>query len=173
MRKPQTFWIHPASFTCRLDRPDQLLETIWAERQGWGYLQRRDLWIKRECSLEELVAEGYVLRKAAEEEDVVVCPHCGMYMHAIPGSLVHKHISHCRGGNENWQKIEDVIISEQRLKVYLAKILAEKMREQAELEDAERRERYDKIRDGMLARQTKKDRKKRLKEEVKQDWKNR
>ena len=131
------------------------------------------MWIKRECSLEELVAEGYVLKKAAGEEDVVVCPYCRMYMHAIPGSLVQKHISHCRGGNENWQKIEDVIISEQRLKVYLAKILAEKLREQAELEDAERRERYDKIRDGMLARQTRKDRKKRLKEEVKQDWKNR
>jgi hypothetical protein len=47
------------------------------------------------------------------------------------------------------------------------------MREQAELEDAERRERHDKIRDDMLARQTRKDRKKRLKDEVKQDWKNR
>jgi len=131
------------------------------------------LWIKRECFLEELVAEGYVLRKAAGEEDVVVCPCCGMYMHAIPGSLVQKHISQCRGGNEDWQKIEDVIISEQRLKVYLAKILAEELKEQAELEDAERRDRYDKIREGMVARQTRKDRKKRLKEETKQDWKNR
>jgi hypothetical protein len=136
-------------------------------------LRRRDLWIKRECFLEELVAEGYVLRKAAGEEDVVVCPCCGMYMHAIPGSLVQKHISQCRGGNEDWQKIEDVIISEQRLKVYLAKILAEELKEQAELEDAERRDRYDKIREGMVARQTRKDRKKRLKEETKQDWKNR
>ena len=136
-------------------------------------MRRRDLWIKRECSLEELVAEGYVLRKAAGEEDVVVCPCCGMYMHAIPGSLVQKHISQCRGGNEDWQKIEDVIISEQRLKVYLAKILAEELKEQAELEDAERRDRYDKIREGMVARQTRKDRKKRLKEETKQDWKNR
>lgn len=131
------------------------------------------MWIKRECFLEELVAEGYVLRKAAGEEDVVVCPCCGMYMHAIPGSLVQKHISQCRGGNEDWQKIEDVIISEQRLKVYLAKILAEELKEQAELEDAERRDRYDKIREGMVARQTRKDRKKRLKEETKQDWKNR
>lgn len=136
-------------------------------------MRRRDLWIKRECFLEELVAEGYVLRKAAGEEDVVVCPCCGMYMHAIPGSLVQKHISQCRGGNEDWQKIEDVIISEQRLKVYLAKILAEELKEQAELEDAERRDRYDKIREGMVARQTRKDRKKRLKEETKQDWKNR
>ena len=119
------------------------------------------------------MAEGYVLRKALGEEDVVVCPYCGMYMHAIPGSLVTKHISQCRGGNEDWQKIEDVIISEQRMKAYLAKILAEKLREQAELEDMERRERYDKIREGMVARQTGKDRKKRLKEETKQDWKNR
>ncbi|MGO9566735.1 MAG: hypothetical protein ACLP5H_04245 [Desulfomonilaceae bacterium] len=173
MRKPQTFWVHPASFTCRLDRPDQLLETIWAERQGWGYLRRRDLWIQRECSLDELVAEGYVLRKALGEEDVVECRHCGMYMHAIPGSLVQKHISDCRGGNEDWQKLEDGIISEQRMKAYLAKILAEKLREQAELQDMERRERHDKISEAMLARQTGKDRKKRLKEETREDWKTR
>ena len=123
--------------------------------------------------MEELVAEGYVLRTAAGEEDVMECPYCGMYMHAIPGSLIQNHISHCRGGNENWQKIEDAIISEQRLKTYLAKILAEKMREQAELEDIERRDRYDKIREGMLARQTMKDRKKRLKAETKEELKNR
>ena len=173
MRKQQTFWVHPASFTCRLDMPDQILETLWVERQGWGYLRRRDLWIKREGSLEELEAEGYVLRKPLGDEDVRVCPYCGMYMYAIPGSLVQKHISHCRGGNEDWQKVEDAIISEQRMKVYLAKILAEKLREQAELEDIERRERHDKIREGMMARQARKDRKKRIKEEAREELRNR
>ncbi len=94
-------------------------------------------------------------------------------MYTIPGSLVQKHISHCRGGNEDWQKVEDAIISEQRMKVYLAKILAEKLREQAELEDIERRERHDKIREGMMARQARKDRKKRIKEEAREELRNR
>ncbi len=94
-------------------------------------------------------------------------------MESIPGSLVHKHIAGCRGGNEDWQKIEEAMISDQRMKAYEAKILAEKLREQAELADAERRERHDKIREGMLTRQAGKDRKKRLKEETKEEWKTR
>jgi hypothetical protein len=149
------------------------LETIWAERQGWGYLRRRDLWIPRESSLEELETEGYVLMRPVGAEDVGVCSYCGMYIQGIPGSLVQKHIAECRGGNEDWQKIEDVIISEQRLKKYEAGIRAAQMREQAELEQAERRDRYDKIREGVVARQTKRDRKKRIKEETKEEWKNR
>jgi hypothetical protein len=173
MLKQQTFWIHPASFTCRPDRPEQVLETLWVERQGWGYLRRRDLWIKRDCSLEELQAEGYVLRRPPGEEDVVACPHCGMYMQSIPGSLVHKHVAGCRGGNEDWQKIEEAMITEQRIMAYEAKILADKLREEAELADAERKGRYDKIREGMLTRQAMKDRKKRIKEETKEEWKNR
>jgi hypothetical protein len=173
MPKQQTFWIHPASLTCRLDTPDQILETIWVERPGWGYLRRRDLWIQRDCSLEELKAEGYVLRKPLENEDVVVCPYCGMYMDAIPGSLARKHVAGCRGSDENWAKIEDALVSEQRMKAYEAKILADKLKEQAELADAERRERHDKIREGMLNRQVSKDRKKRLREETKEEWKNR
>jgi hypothetical protein len=173
MAKQQTFWIHPASFTCRLDRPEQILETLWVERQGWGYLRRRDLWIKTDCSFEELQADGYVLRMPPGEEEVVVCPCCGMYMQSIPGSLVQKHVAGCRGGDEDWQKIEEAMISEQRINAYEAKILAEKLREQAELADAERRERHDKIREGMLARQVRKDRKKRIKEETKEEWKTR
>jgi hypothetical protein len=173
MPKQQTFWIHPASLTCRLDSPDPLLETVWVERQGWGYLRRRDLWIKRDCSLEELESEGYVLRKTPGDEDVLVCPYCRMYMQTIPGSLVQKHIAACRGGNEDWQKLEDALISDQRMQAYEAKILAEKLREEAELADAERRDRYDKIREGNVARQTRKDRKKRLKEETKEEWKTR
>lgn len=131
------------------------------------------MWIERECSLAELQAEGYVLRKALGDEDVRVCSYCGMYMEAIPGSLVHKHISQCRGGNEDWQKVEDALISEQRMKVFLGKILAQKLREQAELEDIERRERHDKIREGMNARQARKDRKKRIKEEARENLRNR
>ncbi|MGB6063652.1 MAG: hypothetical protein WBG50_02525 [Desulfomonilaceae bacterium] len=169
----QTFWIHPASFTCRVDTPDQMLETIWAERPGWGYLRRRDLWIKRECTLGELEDEGYVLMKPVGEEEVDECPCCGMYMQGIPGSLVGKHISGCCGGNEDWQKIEEVLVSEQRIRSYEAKIRAEKLRAQAELEDIERRERHDKIREDTMARQAKKDRKKRLRNETKEEWKNR
>jgi len=173
MEKQQTFWIHPASFTCSPDQPEQVIETIWAERPGWGYLRRRDIWIERECSLEELQAEGYVLRRPEWEEDVQVCFYCGMYMQAIPGSLAQKHISECRGGNEDWQTIEEAMITEQRIKAYQVRILRGKLREQAELEDAQRRERYDKIRQNVLAQQVRKDRKKRIREETKEEWKTR
>lgn len=84
-----------------------------------------------------------------------------------------KHLAGCRGGNENWQKIEEAMISDQRMRAYEAKILAQKLKEEAELFDAERRERHDKIREGMLARQVGKDRKKRLREETKEEWKTR
>ncbi len=111
--------------------------------------------------------------KPVGEEEVDECPCCGMYMQSIPGSLVGKHISGCCGGNEDWQKIEEVLVSEQRIRSYEAKIRAEKLRAQVELEDIERRERHDKIREDTMARQAKKDRKKRLRNETKEEWKNR
>ena len=164
MAGKERYWVHAASLTYREDPPEKLIETLWVQRAGWGYLKRRDLWVLKECSREELVAQGYALRRPVPDEEVLNCPHCGMYICSIPGYLVHKHIAQCGGGAGEGQAMEEALIQDQRMKRYAQKILAEKLREEAELEEMERRERFGKIRDEQLSRQLQKDRKKRLKE---------
>ncbi|MEJ2716444.1 MAG: hypothetical protein P8182_04800 [Deltaproteobacteria bacterium] len=171
--QPTPLWIHPGSFTYRLDEPEKPLETVWSAHPDWGYLRRRDLWIQTERPEKEMVNEGYVARKPLTDAEVSTCPYCGMYICSIPGALVKKHLTECGGRGENWLKIEEAIISDHRLKMQEAKILAEKMREQAELEAMERRERFDEMRESAIARQLAKDRKRRLKQETKEEWKNR
>jgi hypothetical protein len=173
MDTKQFFWIHPASFTYREDRPYKLIETLWVERPGWGYIRRRDLWAQSDCSAEELQAEGYTLRRPDSDDRVRHCPFCGMYICDIPGYLTGEHFSECGGSAENWQAQEETLIADQRIKKYEAKIMAQKLQELADLKEAEKRERYDKIKEEMSSRQLQKDRKKRLKEETKQDWKKR
>jgi hypothetical protein len=173
MGAKQSFWIHPATFTYRADKPDKLIETLWVERSGWGYVRRRDLWTQSDRSSEELRAEGYTLRLPDSDDRVRLCPFCGMYICDIPGYLTQKHFSECGGSAENWQAIEESLISDQRMKRYEAEIMARKLQELAELQEAEKRERYDRLREEMALRQQQKDRKKRLKEETKQEWKKR
>lgn len=173
MSERQTLWVHPASFTFSLDPPQQPMETVWAERPGWGYIRRRDLWIQRECTVEEVQAQGYVLKKPVGADDVQICPHCGMYVCSIPGALIRKHIAECRGGREDWKTLEDAIIHDQRMRSFEAQVLAERLREQEERELAEKRERFDKIRDEHVARQEAKDRKKRIKKETREEFRRR
>lgn len=173
MSAKQTIWIHPASFTYRLDEPERLLETLWCERPGWGYLKRRDLWVKTVASPEELRAAGFYLRTPDSNEDVRICHFCGAYMCSIPGSLMNKHKTECGGFGEDWMALEDALVSDVRMKRFEAKIAEDKRREQEELGEEERRDRQDKIKEGLLARQVQKDRKRRLKQETKQEWKNR
>ena len=96
-----------------------------------------------------------------------------MYICDVPGYLVQKHFSECGGSAENWQAVEETLVSDQRMKKYEAAIMARKLRELADLQGAEKRERYDRIKEEMSLRQQQKDRKKRMKEETKQDWKKR
>lgn len=171
--KKQVFWIHPASFMYRRDPPEKLLETVWVAHPGWGYLRRRDLWIRKECSQEEVDSNGYLERKPVTDEDVTVCPHCGMYVSGVPGYLFHKHVTECGGTGEDWLQIEDAMIGEVRLKQFEAKILAEKMRVEEERAYLERKGRFDQIREDALDRQISRDRKRRLKEQTKKEWKER
>ncbi len=173
MAGKQSYWVHAASFTYREDAPEKLIETLWVQRAGWGYIKRRDLWVLRQCSREELVAHGYVIRRPVPDEEVLNCPHCGMYMCLIPGYLVHKHIAECGGGAGEGQAMEEALVQDQRMKKYAQKILADKMREAAELEEMERRERFGKIREEQQARQLQKDRKKRLKEQTREELRKR
>jgi hypothetical protein len=169
----QTIWVHPASYTYSVDDPPNLLETLWCERPGWGYLKRRDLWIRKEVDLQEIISAGYQPRRPASEHGVSVCPFCKMYMSSIPGSLVNKHKSECGGSAEDWQALEEGLITDIRMRKYEQKIADEKRREQEELVDAERRDRQDKIKEGLVARQLGKDRKRRLKQETKEELRNR
>jgi hypothetical protein len=169
----QTVWIHPATFTYRFDQPEKLLETLWCERPGWGYLKRRDMWVKRETTEEDLKAAGFEPRKPLDDSDVRTCPFCGLYMSSIPGSLAEKHKSQCGGSSEDWQKLEEQMIQDQRTLRYERQIVERKQREKEESEAQEKRDRQDKIKEEMQARQLSKDRKKKMKQETKDDWKNR
>ncbi len=173
MAKKRTYWIHAASLTYREDSPEKMIETLWVARAGWGYLKRRDLWVARESTVEELVAQGYAPRRPPSDEEVSLCPRCGMYICSIPGYLVHKHATECGGGAGEGSALDEALIQAERLKKYEQKILADKLREAAEQEEMERRERFDRIRDEQLARQLSKDRKKRLKEETRQELRKR
>lgn len=173
MEDKRTVWIHPSSYTFRLDKPDRILETVWSERPGWGFIARKDVWIRKECSVQELVRNGYVMRESVHEGGAMICPSCGIYISGIPGHLVTKHFAECSGRGEDWQKQEEALIDDIRLRQHEAKILAEKLHIQRELEEAEKRERFDRIKEENAARQKQKDRKARLKREAKEELRRR
>jgi hypothetical protein len=173
MGKQQTLWIHPASYTFSPDAPEKLMETVWAERPGWGYMRRRDLWIEKVCTIEEMQAQGYVLKKPVDGEEVQLCPHCGMYICSIPGALLQKHRAECKGGHEEWKILEDALIQDQRRRNFEAEIMAARLREQEEQELAGKRERFDRIREEQVTRQEAKDRKKRLRRETREELRRR
>jgi hypothetical protein len=173
MTREQTVWVHQASFTYRFDVPEKPLETLWSARKGWGYLRGKDIWVQKQCSLEELHKLGYEPFKPLGDPSVKVCARCGAYMCDIPGSLVSKHIAQCRGIGEDWLAIEEAITHDIRVRQYEAKIMAARLREQQELEEGEKRERFDRFRDDAQSRQLAKDRKKRLKKETKEELRNR
>lgn len=168
MKKRRTFWIHPAGYTYRTDEPKVVLQTLWVERPGWGYIRRRDMWVPRVCSEEELIAEGYARRNPPTGDETRVCPSCGMYIDGIPGALVAKHISQCRGLAEDGTKLEEILIQDQRIRIYERKLRLQREQELAELLEAERRERFDKVKEENVARQLGKDRKARLKREARE-----
>jgi hypothetical protein len=96
-----------------------------------------------------------------------------MYIISIPGSLVKKHIQACGGAGEDWLAIENEVISNKRMKDHEARLQAAAEREKAEREAAEKRERFDRIREDALKQQLAKDKKRRLREETKEEWKRR
>jgi hypothetical protein len=167
------FWIHQSSFLFRRDKPEKMIETVWIAHPGWGYVRRRDLWVPVECSEQDLRARGFIERKPPSDGEVSFCPHCGMYVNGVPAFLVHKHSVVCGGPGEEWLKMEEVMISERRVSYY-QKLIADRLAaETAEQEAQERKDRFDRIREENLARQHQKDRKKRLKETTKREWKQR
>jgi hypothetical protein len=173
-RTPETeVWIHSASFTYRLDEPEQLFETIWTERPGWGFIRRADQWMKTSRSEKDLLSKGYVLRKPLSDEDVKVCKSCGMYLCSIPGWLENQHLSECMGSGTDQRKLEEMVLDEHRMKRFEEKIRERALKETLEREAEEKRERTERMRDEMLASQLAKDRKKTLKEEARDQLKNR
>ncbi len=166
MKQSQQVWIHRASYTYRRDYPESLMETLWVERPGWGFLLRRDLWTASTKSVDELLSEGFAERRGPAGAGVQTCSGCGMHICDIPGYLVEKHAAICKGKGENWPAMEESMLDNIRMRRHQAAILAAKLREQAELEEQEKRERHDRIREEYFSRQTGKDRKKRLKEET-------
>jgi hypothetical protein len=173
MPENRTLWVHPASYTYSFDRPEKTIETLWSARKGWGYLKRRDMWISRNMSPEELETYGYEALKPPDNAAVKICAHCGLYMCDIPGSLMSKHIAECGGLGEDWLALEDAVVHDIRVRKYHAKILAQKIQEQQELEEQEKRDRFDRIREDAANRQSAKDRKKRLKLETREELRNR
>jgi len=131
------------------------------------------LWTVTEESAEGLKRRGFVVMQPLSEDGARLCPHCGLYICGIPGFLVHKHLAECMGGEENWMRIEEVLIEDVRRKRYERAVLKAKLREQAELAEAEKRDRFDRIRAEQVAKQQSKDRKARMKRETREEFRNR
>jgi hypothetical protein len=166
MNESVTVWIHPSTYTFSYEEPANRLETLYVARPGWGYLMVTDLWVRVESQPEELHERGFVEKEPLSSADVFTCPHCGMYVCGVPGYLVQKHLDVCGGNAEDHLAMEDSMISDIRRTVYERKILAGKQQEQEEMEAAEKKERFDRIREDAMARQLSKDRKKRMKQEL-------
>jgi hypothetical protein len=169
-----TVWVHPASYTFRSDQPERLIETLWVQRSGWGYLKRRDMWIRTDQSIEELEARGYqAWIPPHQANETFRCPSCGMYISNVPGYLAKKHVAACSGSDENWQATEDKMIAGIREEIYQRRLIEQKRRELEEQAEMERQERFDRIREEQQTRQSAKDRKKRLKEETREQLRKR
>jgi hypothetical protein len=166
MAHPKSFWVHEATYLYREDPPVRPLETIWTAHPGWGYLKRKDLWIERTATEAELQEQGFSPRRPVNERDVILCPSCGMYMNAIPGHMIDRHVTACGGGGENQSKMEEGRIDQLRIEKYEAKLQEARDRALRELIEGERRERMEKAKEEAQARQATKDRKKRLKDET-------
>jgi hypothetical protein len=119
-----------------------------------------------EADPEELLSKGFMEKRTPADASVRICPHCRMHCDSIPGALFKKHIVECGGAGDEWIKIEEALITDIRRQHYEAKILAQLKREKEEEEERERKERFGKIREDALARQSAKDRKKKLKDEA-------
>jgi len=131
------------------------------------------MWVENESSIDELTGQGYEPVKPLTDGEVQVCPHCFMYIDSIPGHLVRKHSAECSGGGEDWKKMEDIMIQDQRLIRHERKLREERRRLLAEQEEAERRERFERIRDDNAARQQAKDRKARLRRQTREELRRR
>ena len=167
-----TIWVHPATFTYSMEAPDRAMERLWVHRRGWGYLCRRDVWLKVNESIERLQERGYEEKKRRDDASVLTCPHCRMHVSGIPSIFVKKHLAEC-GGREYGSALDEMLIDGLRMRAHEAKLLAAKMREIQEQEEEERKERLDRMKEDLLSRQSGKDRKKKLKEGTKQELKNR
>ncbi len=169
----RVYWLHPSSFTYRIDPPRTLLQTLWIAHPGWGYIRRRDLWVEEECSRDELHERGFQELDPDADEIADSCPFCNMLIVGVPGALMRRHLSECGDMGEHWLSIEDAVLSDVRLKAYERKLIEEARRAKEEAEYQEKRGRFEKIRQENLARQMSRDRKRRLREETKEGWKKR
>jgi hypothetical protein len=165
--------VHHLSFTFRFDEPERLLETIWTAHPGWGYIKRKDLWVREDGPPERFLEKGYIERKPPNRGDVTICPSCSMYISSVPPSLTHKHLVECKGSGLDWAPAETKMIDNKRLADYERRLRDKARSEKEEREAAEKRERFDRIKEEAASKQVAKDRKKRLKEETKKEWKKR
>ncbi len=161
-------WVHHASGLCRSDTPIKLIETIWIETPGWGYMLRRDLWTYADDFVSDPVSSGYKNLASFGKEDIRRCPGCGLLMIGVPGALASSHIFSCSDMSRSSRQIDDIMIENRRTRLHEAEVMLRLQREKDEREEAERRERTEKLRDEGLARLMAKDRKKRLKDEARE-----
>ncbi|MFC1836773.1 hypothetical protein ACFL2Q_18955 [Thermodesulfobacteriota bacterium] len=167
MKETVGLWIHQGTHVYRLTKPERSLETIWTAHPGWGLLKARDMWIHLESNLDEIQARGYIEIDSESDEDSSLCPHCGMFVNSIPGSLLQKHFAECGGPEEDGRKMEEEMVERRRLEHYERKLLLEKLRRQQELAEQAKRDRFERAREQQVAQQKSRDKKKRLKDETK------
>jgi hypothetical protein len=163
-------WVHRATFSYRLRRPDREWETLWVQRPGWGLLKRKDLWSPTTLSESDLLAQGFARIDPQPIEGMRTCPHCSAVIINVPGSLVHKHLQQCNASTEEGRRLDEFMLDEQRLKIAEEKLKRQQREKQLEQEAELKRERAERLREETAARQAERDRKRRLKEEAKDQF---
>lgn len=165
-----SIWIHRATFTYRLSRPVRRWETLWVQRAGWGLLKRKDLWMPTILLESELEKDGFVRLEPKSEFVIRSCSTCKTLIVDIPGALARKHFQQCGTFSGEWRKLDEFVLEEQRLKIAEERIKKELLDKQLEKEAELKRERLERIREEAAARQTGRDRKRRLKEDAKEHF---
>jgi hypothetical protein len=95
-----------------------------------------------------------------------------MFISSIPGFLQAKHNTTCARPILDDRKIEEAVIDGVRMAKYEQKIIRQRMQEQLEQEEMERKDRQDRIKEEMFSKQQQKDRKKRLRQQTREELRN-
>lgn len=163
-------WVHRATFTYRLSRPSKQWEALWGYRAGWGFLKGKDLWMPTTLSQSELEANGFVRLESEYALQGRTCPMCGTIIGDVPGALIRMHFQQCSPSTAEWKKLDEFVLEEQRLKIAEERLKREQLEKRLEKEAELKREKVERMREEMAARQTERDRKRRLKEEAKDQF---
>jgi len=161
-------WVHRASLSYRMDRPAAEWQTLWVFRPGWGYMKRRDIWTAVDLAEENIQKQGFTLLRPASDPEVHICRKCGLYMESVPGTLRKKHQAICGHSPDEGRKLDEIMIEDQRIRIAEHKLRLAEIQKRLEREAELKKERFDKIREEITAKQFQRNRRQQLRDEARE-----